>query len=96
MTGDQILVQYLDINISIDYLKYKLKLNLNIKPPNTFLYLKTYLKNPTYIFNNTLKSIFIRICKDYIDYLCNWRNILSQLLSRGYKFEHLCNTIKYR
>ena len=93
-TGD--LVQFLDLVISKNILKNRLKFSLYIKPTNTFSYLQTTSNHPNSIFKNIPISILIRIrriCSDYTDFLHFSRLILYQLLCRGYQFGYLCKAI---
>jgi hypothetical protein len=86
------IVNFLDLNISIDLLSNRLKFSLFIKPTNTFSYLLSNSNHPNFIFNNIPKSLFIRIrriCSSFSDYLYFSRLLTSQLASRGYKFSFL-------
>ena len=85
-------VQFLDLNIGIDPLTYRLNFSLYIKKTNTFQYVKTDSNHPKHIFKNVPKGLFIRmrrICSSYSDYLYHARNLIYQLNNRGYNPDKL-------
>ena len=85
-------VNFLDLNISINYIFNKLEFSLYIKPTNTFCYLPTTSNHSSFIFKNIPKSIFMRprrICSKYSDFLFFSRLIMNQLLNRGYDYSSL-------
>jgi hypothetical protein len=96
-TGDTI--NFLDLLISIDKLRNLLFFSLFIKPTNTFCYLLYLSNHPKFIFKNIPKSLFIRlrrICSWITDYFFHSRELISNLVSRGYNFTFLkkiCYTI---
>jgi hypothetical protein len=90
-------VSFLDLNISIDTYKKRIKFWLYTKPTNTFQYLHINSNHPKHIFRNIPKSRFIqlrRICTDKIDFLYHSRDLIGQLLKRGYKFDFLYKIFK--
>ncbi len=85
-------VPFLDLNISFDKLKNKLKFSLFIKPTNTFQYLYFNSNHPKHIFKNIPKSLFIRIrriCSEDIEYYFFSRSLFGQLIKRGYEEKFL-------
>jgi hypothetical protein len=85
-------VPFLDLNVEIDKFRNKIKFSLYIKPTNTFQYLHINSNHPKYIFKNIPKSLFLkvrRICSEDVDYFFHARNLLGQLLKRGYDFDFL-------
>ena len=55
------IVNFLDLNISIDFNSNFLDFDIYYKPTNTFSYLFISSNHPTYIFKNIIKSLFIRL-----------------------------------
>ena len=85
-------VQFLDLYIQVNDLSHELDFSLYVKPTNTFQYLQFDSNHPTYIFDNLPKSLFIRIrriCTSYVDFLFHSRELILNLLKRGYDFNHL-------
>jgi hypothetical protein len=54
-------INFLDLEISLDILTKKLNFSLYVKPTNTFCYLHINSNHPKFIFNNIPKSLLIRI-----------------------------------
>jgi len=91
------IVPFLDLNITIDHLKNKIKFFLYIKPTNTFQYLHVKSNHPQHIFKNIPKSLFIRvrrICTDKYDFFFHSRDLFRQLQKRGYEFNFLYKILK--
>jgi hypothetical protein len=66
------IINFLDLYIKYDNLTNKLKFWIYTKPTNTFCYLLPSYNHPDRIFNNIIKSLFIRlrrICTDYSDFI---------------------------
>ena len=85
-------VNFLDLNISINSLNNSLSFSLYIKPTNTFSYLLSTSNHPKFIFTNIPKSLFIRvrrICSSLSDFQFFSRTLTTQLVSRGYTFPYL-------
>ena len=91
------LVNFLDLNISLNTITNKLEFSLYIKPTQTFSYLLNESCHPNFIFKNIPKSLFFRIrriCSSIIDYYFFARKFHSQLLSRGYDSASLNKCIR--
>lgn len=87
-------VQFLDLNVQVNELLNELEFSLYTKPTNTFQYLHNESNHPSYIYKNLPKSLFIRIrriCTNYNDYLYYSREIIINLMKRGYKLDYLEN-----
>jgi hypothetical protein len=88
--GDMVI--FLDLEISINHILNRLCFKLFIKPTNTFSYLLNTSNHPSHIFKNIPKSLFIRIrriCTYYHDYLLYSRNLVLQLVKRGYNYQNV-------
>ncbi len=86
------IVNFLDLNISIDNHTKKFTTSLYIKPTNTFQYLTPSSNHPTHIYNNIPKSLFIRnlrICSKRSDFYFFSRKTINELMKRGYEYEPL-------
>jgi hypothetical protein len=82
------IVNFLDLEITINDLTYYLDFSLYFKPTNTFSYLQIGSNHPKYIFNNLIKSLFIRakrICSKLVKFIYFGSVIGEQLKSRGYE-----------
>ena len=80
-------VVFLDLKISFSKILEKSQFDLYIKPTNTFGYLLPSSSHPEHIFKNipcSLINRIRRICSSYNDYLFHTRNLLIQLMKRGY------------
>ncbi len=80
------IVNFLDLNISIDKITNKILFSVYIKPTNTFSYLLISSNHPTFIFDNIPKGIFIRykrISSQNSDFLKTSTETRLQLISRG-------------
>lgn len=89
-------ISYLDLDLSICPFTKRIIIKLYIKPTNTFSYVSTDSNHISHIFKNISISLFMivrRICSLYSDYLFFSRIIFTQLLSRGYDHNLLCNII---
>ena len=92
-------VQFLDLYIVLNNYLDSIETYLYTKPTNTFQYLFFTSNHPGHIFKNIPKSLFIRlrrICTRYCDYLFYSRELIFQLLKRGYnltKLSKLCLSI---
>ena len=92
-------VNFLDLQISLNNLTNLLDFKLYTKPTNTFNYLYFSSNHPESIFNNILKSLFIRIRRISSSlpvYLYFLRILISQLVKRGFNFfkiNKISNTI---
>ncbi len=89
-------VNFLDLNISIDFVFNRLKTSLYIKPTQTFSFLLNTSNHPSFIFKNIPKGILIRIrrnCTELSDFFLYSNIYLKHFLSRGYNFKTLCKTI---
>jgi predicted GIY-YIG superfamily endonuclease len=92
-------VQFLDLYIELNKFLDCIDTTLYTKPTNTFQYLYYTSNHPSHIFKNIPKSLFIRlrrICTRYCDYLYYSRQLIFQLVKRGYIFKKLlkiCITI---
>ena len=81
-------INFLDLSISFDTNVNKLNFSLNIKPTNTFSYLRVDSNQQNFIFKNIPKSLFIRIrriCTNDIDYYFFTRKLIFQLLLIKFK-----------
>ena len=90
-------VNFLDLNICLNYITGKLNFSLYIKPTNTFSYLLTTSNHPSFIFKNIPKSLFFRIrriCSFYDDYLYFSRLLISQLIQRGFNPDLVLKTAR--
>ena len=90
-------VNFLDLNVSIDKLTNKINFSLYIKPTNTFSYLLSTSNHPNFVFDNIPKGILIRIkriCTSLVDFLYFSNKILIQLKSRGYEVKKVLKTIR--
>ena len=86
-------VNFLDLNISLDYTLSRIKVSLYIKPTQNFSFLLYNSNHPSFIFENSPKSILIRIrrnCSDLTDYLYFSNKYLYHFLKRGYSFINFC------
>ena len=91
------IVNFLDLNISLNAITGKLNFSIYIKPTNTFSYLLTSSNHPNFIFKNIPKSLFIRlrrICSNLYDYFYFARKLLFELIQRGYDFDTLLKIIR--
>ena len=80
-------MNYLNLEITKNDLTSYLDFSLYFKPTNTFSYLQISSNHPKYIFNNLVKSLFIRakrICSKFIKFIYFGSIISNQLISRGY------------
>lgn len=83
----------------VDVVRKLLLFSLFIKPTNTFCYLLYTSNHPEFIFKNIPKSLFIRlrrICSLSIDYFFYSRELIDNLISRGYNstfLKKICKTI---
>ena len=81
------IVNFLDLNISLDLITGFLKFSLYTKPTNTFSFLLYSSNHLSFIKSNIPKSLFIRLRRinsSYFDYLFFARRLISQLYLRGY------------
>jgi hypothetical protein len=88
-------MNFLDLIIKVNYILNKLDFNLYIKKTQTFQYVPTSSNHPDYIFKNIPKSLFLRIrriCSNYNDFLYHSRNLIFNLINRGYDFNLLLKT----
>jgi hypothetical protein len=86
-------VNFLDLNISLDYTLNRIKISLYIKPTQNFSFLLHNSNHPNFIFKNSPKSILIRIrrnCSDLVDYLYFSNIYLYHFLKRGYSYINFC------
>ena len=93
LSGKNGIVNFLDLNIELDYIYSRVKVTLYIKPTQTFSFLLTNSNHPDFIFKNNPKSILIRIrrnCTDLVDYLYYSNLYLIYFLKRGYSFIEFC------
>ncbi len=92
-------VQFLDLLISKNKYFESLSFKLYTKPTNTFQYLFFTSNHPMHIFKNIPKSLFIRnnrICDLHHSYLYYSRQLIRNLVKRGYETNSLikiCLTI---
>jgi hypothetical protein len=93
------IVNFLDLNIEIDYIYQRFKISLYIKPTQSFAFLLTDSNHPQFIFKNIPISIFIRIrknCSDLNDYFYYSNKFYINFKKRGYDIKTLtkiCNTV---
>ena len=83
----QEIVNFLDLNIKINFLTGSLEFQQFVKPTNTFSYLLTTSNHPSSIIKNIPVSLFIRsrrLNTNYSDYLFFSSKIIFNLVSRGY------------
>ena len=80
-------VQFLDVDISIDPFTQSLCFKVYFKPTNTFCYLYIDSNHRSSIFENIIKTVFIRIrriCTKFNDFIFFTSIIKNQLIDRGY------------
>jgi hypothetical protein len=80
-------VNFLDLIISIDKITNRLTYNVYIKPTNTFTYLSINSNHPKHIYENIIKSTFIRyrrICSFLNDFIYMATLVSRQFIKRGY------------
>ena len=93
------IVNFLDLNIEIDYIYGRFKISLYIKPTQSFSFLSTDSNHPKFIFKNIPLSILIRVrknCSDLNDYFYYSNKFYINFKKRGYDIKNLtkiCNTI---
>ena len=90
-------INFLDLNISFNSITNKLETSVYYKPTNNFSYLITSSDHPESIFKNIPKSLFIRLRRinsNFSDFVLACKEIINQLLKRGYKFRVLIKTFK--
>jgi len=90
------IVNFLDLDISIDKITKKILFSVYIKPTNTFTYLLSSSNHPSFIFDNIPKGIFIRykrISSHNSDFLKTSTKTRLQLISRGYNPEKITKVI---
>ena len=96
ITNDKEVV-FLDLRISVDKLLNRLKFNLYTKPTNAGQFLYKTSDHPVHIFKNIPKASFMRIkriCSNFYDYLFHSRNLIMQLIKRGYGINFLISIMK--
>ena len=92
-------VNFLDLNIEIDYIYGRFKISLYIKPTQSFAFLSTDSNHPNFIFKNIPFSILIRVrknCSDLNDYFYYSNKFYINFKKRGYDIKNLtkiCNTV---
>jgi len=82
----------LDLIAKVNLITNRIDFNLYIKKTQTFQYVPTCSNHPDYIFRNIPKSLFRRIrriCTNYSDFLFHSRNLIFNLLKRGYELDFL-------
>ena len=87
-------VDFLDLNITLDYLTGYLNFKVFFKSTKTFSYLLTSSNHPEFIFKNIPKSLFLRIrriCSKIEDYIYFSSILTKYLLSRGYLLKSINN-----
>lgn len=87
-----LIVNFLDLNISLDVITGFLNFSLYSKPTNTFSFLLFSSNHPSSIKSNIPKSLFIRLRRinsKYSDFLFYARKLIRQLVNRGYDFKQL-------
>ena len=85
-------LNFLDLNISIDYFSKKFSTKLFIKPTQSFNFLLTNSNHPRFIFKNIPFSIFIRIrrnCTNLYDYFYFSNLYFIEFLKCGYDYNSL-------
>ena len=90
-------VVFLDLKITFSNILEKFQFDLYIKPTNTFGYLLPISNHPEHIFKNIPCSLIKRIrriCSSYNNYLFHTRNLLIQLLKRGYNINLINGLIR--
>lgn len=86
------IVNFLDLNISLNTMTNTLVFTPYYKPTNTFSYLLTNSNHPNFIFKNIPKSLFIRIrriCTFFSDFTYFSTILKDQLIKRGYDGKEL-------
>ncbi len=86
------IVNFLDLNISIDNITHKFKTSVYIKPTNSFQYLSPNSNHPSHICKNIPKSLFIRnlrICSERSEFYFFSRKTMSELMKRGFDYLNL-------
>ena len=94
-SGDTVI--FLDLIIQFNDSTKQLKFSLYNKPSNNFGYLLTNSNHPEHIFDNIIKSLFIRIrrvCTDYSDFVIASIKLAKQLLQRNYKIDKIFNAFR--
>jgi hypothetical protein len=94
-SGDTVI--FLDLIIQFNDSTKQLKFSLYNKPTNNFGYLLTNSNHPEHIFDNIIKSLFIRIrriCTDYSDFVIASIKLAKQLLQRNYKIDKIFNAFR--
>ena len=87
------IVNFLDVNIFLNYTLNKVIVSLYIKPTQNFSFLLSDSNHPDFIFKNSPKSILIRIrrnCTNLNDFLYFSNIYLYYFLKRGYSFINWC------
>ena len=93
------IVNFLDLNISIDYTFGVVKTSLYIKPTQNYNFLLNSSNHPDFIFKNNPKSILIRIrrnCSSITDYFYYPNLYLKHFIKRGYNSKNIikiCNMV---
>ena len=85
ITGE--IVNFLDLNISINKISRQLHFSLYIKETNTFSYLLTNSNHPSHIIKKIPKSLLVRVrknCSSYSDFLYNAGMTCFHLEKRNY------------
>ena len=91
------IVNFLDLNISLNPVSNSLVFTPYYKPTNTFSYLLTNSNHPNFIFKNIPKSLFIRIrriCTICSEFVYFSRLLKDQLIKRGYNSKDLEKVIR--
>ena len=91
------IVNFLDVNIYLDYHLNRVRVSLYIKPTQNFSFLLNNSNHPKFIFKNSPKSILIRVrrnCTELNDFLFFSNIYLYHFLTRGYSFINFCKIIK--
>jgi hypothetical protein len=86
------IVNFLDLNIEIDYIYGRFKCSLYIKPTQSFAFLSTDSNHPKFIFKNIPLSILIRVrknCSDLNDYFYYSNKFYINFMKRGYDVKNL-------
>ena len=87
------IVNFLDVNISLDYTYNRIKVSLYIKPTQNFSFLLYNSNHPNFIFENSPKSVLLRVrrnCSDLTDYLYFSNIYCYYYCKRGYSFINFC------
>jgi len=85
-------INILDLNMRVNLITNRLDFDLYIKKTQTFQYVPINSNHPDYIIKNIPKSLFRRIrriCSSYSDFLYHSRNLIFNLLNRGYNINSL-------